>query len=134
MHDFEPGIKPSGLFWTIPIDRSAIALDPVTGRARFHMQNLAVPDYHDFFSAISPSPESVPGLVSFDVRWAGGGDRTNVRDVAFDFAGEYVTGATTIDFVVSSNGGPAISSDANGQTNVGSPGVGHERNGVFFNR
>ena len=34
-HDFEPGILPSGLFWTVPIGRSAIASQPARGRARF---------------------------------------------------------------------------------------------------
>ena len=70
VHDWNPGILPSGLFWTIPIDGKAIQAD-LSGRARFHVKNLALPDYHDFGNAISPSPSSVPGHVSFDVRWSG---------------------------------------------------------------
>jgi hypothetical protein len=132
VHDFEPGIKPSGLFWTIPIDPSAIEVNQGTGQARFHVENLAIPDFHDFFNAVSPSPATVPGHVSFEVTWAGGGGRTKVRDTSYDFGGDYMTGPVTIEFSVSDDGGPVITSDPGGQTNVGSPGVGHERNGVFF--
>jgi len=31
-HDWEPGIAPSGLFWTIPIDPSAIHVDPASAQ------------------------------------------------------------------------------------------------------
>jgi hypothetical protein len=43
-----------------------------------------------------------------------------------------MTGPVTINFSVSDDGGTVITSDPDGQTNVGPPGVGHERNGVFF--
>jgi hypothetical protein len=133
VHDFEPGIKPSGLFWTIPIDRSAVALDSASGKARFHMENVSMPDFHDFFSAIQPSPPSVPGTVSFDVAWTGGGDHSRIRDVTFDYAGEFISGAATIDFRASV-GGSTFASDPQGQVTAGPPGVGRERNGVFFYR
>jgi len=104
-----------------------------TGRARFHVENLALPDFHDFVNAVSPSPKTVPGHVSFDVTWAGGGERTKVRDGIFDFAGEYVTGPATIAFSVTDDGSDTVyASDPAGQSNSGPPGVGHERNGVFL--
>jgi hypothetical protein len=49
---------------------------PGNGKARFHARDLAIPDFHDFFDSISPDATGVPGHVSFDVRWAGGGART----------------------------------------------------------
>jgi hypothetical protein len=134
-HDFEPGIAPSGLFWTIPITPSAIDVDPGRGQARLHMNNVAVTDYHDFFNAVlGGGPTPVSSHVSFDVRWSGDGDRQEVSDETFGFTGHYVTGSTTISFSASNDGAPTIySSDPSAaQTNVGSPGVGHERNGVFF--
>lgn len=97
------------------------------------MQNLALPDYHDFFNAISPNPASVPSHASFEVVWAGGGARQKVRDATFDFGGDYVTGPATISFSVwNDNSATRYRSDAAGQTTAGPPGVGHERNGVFF--
>jgi hypothetical protein len=134
-HDFEPGIAASGLFWTIPITPSAIDVDPGRGRARLHADNVPVTDYHDFINAVfGGGPTPIPSHLSFDVRWSGDGDRQKIRDETFGFTGHYVTGATTITFSASNDGGGVIyTSDRRvAQTNVGSPGVGHERNGVFF--
>ena len=141
-HDWEPGIAPSGLFWTIPIDPSAIHVDPGSGQARMRAKRVPVSDYHDFFNAISedPHPPPIPSHVSFDVRWTGDGTRRKIRDQTFGFTGHYVTGATMISFIASNDGGGVIyTSDPEGQYNptvdvggAGSPAVGHERNGVFF--
>ena len=139
-HDFEPGIAPTGLFWTIPIARSAIDVDPGSGRARLHATRVPVSDYGNFFNAITPGATSVRSHVSFDVRWPGGGDRHKLRDAKFHFTGHYVTSPTSISFTASHDGGRTIyASDPAGQYNptvdqggAGSPAVGHERNGVFF--
>jgi hypothetical protein len=132
VHDFEPGIKPSGLFWTIPMPASAGSVDPDTGAARFRMQNVAVPDFHDFFNAISPFPSTLPAHVSFDVRWSGGGEKTEIRDPEFGYEGVYVASEATIMFRAYDDNrrGVIFTSDA-GQTTAG-VGVGRERNGVFF--
>ena len=140
-HDWEPGIAPSGLFWTIPISSPAIDVDPGTGRARLHATNVAVTDFHDFFNAVGGGgPTPLPSHVSFDVRWAGDGDRREIRDETFGFEGHYVTGDVTVSFTASDDGSGVIyTSDPAGQHNptvaeggAGSPAVGHERNGVFF--
>jgi hypothetical protein len=131
VHDFEPGIEPSGLFWTIPFASSSIDVDEEDGRARLRARDLAVSDFHDFFNAISPSPSSQPARASFDTRWHGGGARTKINDATFGFAGQFVAGTATISFAVSAAGGVVYRSVADGQLTV-SGGVGRERNGVFF--
>lgn len=132
MHDWEPGIAGSGLFWTVPVSPSAITINPNNGTARLRVTNMAIPDFHDFINAISTAPPTVPSHVSFDVRWAGGGDRSAIRDDTYGYEGVFITGNATIDFVASNDGGLTYRSDHNVQTNVGSPGVGRERNGAFF--
>ena len=141
VHDWEPGIAPSGLFWTIPISPSVIEIDPGSGQARMVAENVAVTDYHDFFSAVfGGGPTPVPAHVSFDVRWSGGGERTKIRDETFAFWGHYVTGDATVSFTASNdNTGVTFTSDPAGQYNPspeqggsGPPAVGHEHNGVFF--
>jgi len=143
LHDFEPGIAPSGLFWTIPIPPSAIEVDPGSGQARLHADNVAVTDFHNFLIAVGlspPPPFPLPSHVSFDVRWSGTGHRHKIRQEKFGFTGHYVTGPTTISFTASNDAGEVVySSDAHGQYNpkvkdggAGPPAVGHERNGVFF--
>jgi hypothetical protein len=141
LHDFEPGIARSGLFWTIPIPASAIRFDTASGEARFHARNVGLKDYHDFFSAIQGrGPKPVRSHVSFDVRWHGHGQRHKIRDKKFRFQGGYVTGKATISFMASQDGGGVVyTSDPAGQYNptpkqggAGSPAVGQERNGTFF--
>jgi hypothetical protein len=132
--DYNPGIKPSGLFWTMAFDASAFDANQGQGTARFTAQHLAMPNYGSFENSISPSPTWVPGHVSFEVTWAGGGDRTKIRDDTFDFGGSFVTGPATITFTASDDapGSTVYTSDPAGQSNPLPPGVGHERNGVFF--
>jgi hypothetical protein len=133
VHDFNPGIAPNGLFWTMPVTRSAIEVDPGRGTARFRAENLPVPDYHDIINAIFGGSPPVPGHVSFDVSWAGGGDRQDQRDTTYNFVGQYRTSPATINFSVKDDTGNVVfTSDADGQTNSLPPEVGHERNGVFF--
>jgi hypothetical protein len=132
VHDFEPGIAPSGLFWTLPIDRSAIDVDADDGTARFQAEDVAVSDFGNFFNAISPSPSpQIPSHVSFDVRWAGGGPRQTIRDAVFGFSGKFVAGPATVTFSASNDGGVVYTSESAGQNTILS-GVGHERNGRFF--
>jgi hypothetical protein len=135
VHDFEPGIAPSGLFWTIPIEPGAIKVDPLTGEARLRAEALKVDDYHDILNALGivPGPAPVASRVSFDVRWAGHGDQVALHDPIFGFAGQYVTGPATISFTASNDkSGVVYTSDPMGQSNVGIPAVGTEQNGVFF--
>jgi len=132
VHDFEPGILPSGLFWTIPVSPLALDAHPGAGRARFRAHELAVPDFHDIFNAVSPSPASKPGHVSFDVQWSGNTARTKIRDEVFGFSGHYIAGDARISFSVRDDDSDVVyQSDSDGQHAV-SAGVGHEHNGVFF--
>lgn len=141
VHDWEPGIKPSGLFWTIPVRPETITADPKTGEARMHAKNVAVKDYHDFFNAVlGGGPAPVRSFVSFDVRWPGGGQRQKVRDEQFGFRGKFVPGPATVKFRARVEGSGVIyKSNSQGQYNpgpdqggAGTPAVGFERNGVFF--
>ena len=103
-----------------------------TGRARFHRRHLTVPDFHDFLNAVSPSPASQPGHVSFDVHWRGDPhDKQWIRDRTFGFEGEFVPCEVTIDFRVKDDHSDVVyTSVGHGQTTVGGA-IGFERNGVF---
>ena len=136
VHDFNPGIAPSGLFWTIPISPGAIKVDPLTGEARLRVQALKIPDFHDLFNSLGlvpGGPPPVPSRVSFEVRWAGHGAPVDLHDSTNGFSGHYVEGPATIDFTASNNNSSVVyRSDATGQSYPGPPGVGTEQNGVFF--
>ena len=135
VHDWEPGIRENGLFWTIPIAPGMVDADVTTGRAILRGQQVKVTDYHDFFNAVGGGgPTPVAARVDYEVRWHGGGDTVNVDDADFDFAGNYVTGLATISFTAQNEHGDVVyRSDSGGQYNLEgvSPAVGVERNGVF---
>jgi hypothetical protein len=132
VHDWEPGIEPSGLFWTIPISDDLIAVKPGSGRARFRARDLAVPDFTSFANAIALNPTTDPSHVSFDCRWAGGGKRTTIHDTTYGFEGTFVDGPASMKFVARRDDtGVTYRSDPEDQITVAAA-VGHERNGVFF--
>jgi hypothetical protein len=109
-----------------------IDVDAAAGTGHYRISDLAVPDFHDIVNAISPSPHSEPGHVTFDVQWAGDGDHKTIRDETFGFTGQYVAGHATISFTATDdNTGIVYTSDPGGQVTAGG-GIGSERNGVFF--
>jgi hypothetical protein len=139
MHDWEPGIADSGLFWTIPISPGSIKADASTGRARLRVEALKIGDFHDFFNAVGGGTP-IPSRVSFDVVWSGGGTPLELRNETFTFEGHYVPGPARISFVAADSGtGVVYRSVADGQYNptleqggAGDPAVGTERNGRYF--
>jgi hypothetical protein len=132
VHDFEPGIAPSGLFWTVRAPDHVIDAQPALGRAEMSVPNMPLRDFHDIINAISPDPVSVPARATFDVTWRPAGPLTRIRDDTFGFSGRYIPTAATVRFAVQDSGsGVVYTSNDAGQVTV-SGGVGHERNGVFF--
>ena len=140
VHDWEPGIADSGLFWTIPISPGSIKADPASGRARFRVEALKIGDYGNFFDAVGGGTP-VPSRVSFDVLWAGGGTPVHLRNEDFTFVGDFVPGPATISFVAYTDDGSGVTywSDPEGQYNptleqfgAGDPAVGTEQNGKYF--
>ena len=132
VHDFEPGIKKSGLFWTIPIPATAADADLRDRRARYHMRGVPVPDFHDFGNAVSPHPTRQPGTASFEVQWAASGASRRIRDAAFGFTGVFWPAECHISFQVTDlRSGVVYHSLKDGQVTAGA-GFGHERNGRFF--
>jgi len=89
IHDFNPGITESGLFWTIAVPENAISVNFAAGRASFRASEIDVEDYHDIVNALTDGP-SVPATVSFDINWGHAMGRTKIRDVENNFAGDFV--------------------------------------------
>ena len=132
VHDFNPGIQPSGLFWTTPIDRDSVQADVEDGSASLHLANQDVEDYGNVVNALKDGP-SVPATVNVDASWgnAPGQDlEVAVRNGTQMFRGEYVRNTATLVWSASESGF-AFQSDplASGFAEVGV-----ERNGVFFGR
>jgi len=56
IHDFNPGIESSGLFWTSEIEPGTVAAHPGNGSAVMDVHDLASRDYHDLVNAITGGP------------------------------------------------------------------------------
>jgi hypothetical protein len=131
-HDWEPGIAPSGLFWTIPISPSQISYNAATGRARYHASNVPLHDYGNFFNATAKHPKNVkPAHASFDVVWHGTDDVQQVRDAKYGFSGTFASGQASITFMTKNEGSPVVYRSVTGGKALYA-GSGMERNGVFF--
>jgi hypothetical protein len=136
IHDFEPGITSSGLFWTIPIPSHTVATHLGAGRASFQMDNLAMTDYTDIVNAIGAEDPPIPvanGVVSFDVEWRANDRPVQVRDEANGFAGFFMTSLATIEWSASepSSNLQFVSDPASTSTTVSGV-IGREHNGRFM--
>lgn len=130
IHDFNPGIRPSGLFWTACIDPDNVAVNPGNGSAVMAVQNLAVPDYHDLINALNLGP-SVPGVVSFTIEWGPSNDKRQWHDVPSAFDANVVLNSAKAAWAGETALARYVSDPAAGSTCLFAE-VGHERNGVFF--
>jgi hypothetical protein len=64
VHDFNGGILPSGLFWTLDVGKTAVDFKMSNRRAVLDVKDLPVIDTFQFFG-----PNDTPGLVDFRVEW-----------------------------------------------------------------
>jgi hypothetical protein len=137
VHDFNPGIAPNGLFWTQRIPPQAVAVNFAGGSASMHLDNWAVPDFHDIFNSIGvtqPSMPPIPSIVSFDIRWSGKAAPVAIRDATNRFVGSYIDSLATIAWSASQpSTNFAYQSDPAATSTTVSGVIGQERNGVFFN-
>ena len=73
MHDFNGGIYPSGLFWTVAFPDGAVALSDNNRRLQVRASDVVV---IDAFQGLGP--KQIPARVSFDVAWVATGPTTAV--------------------------------------------------------
>jgi len=130
VHDFNPGITSSGLFWTVAVPKSAIQVQPGIGRARLHVEDFALEDYGNIVNALLDG-QSLDATASFDVRWHGGGSRQTARDPDNAFVFANVRGDAAVAWSASNESGFSFTSSPDGQTTEYAA-VGKERNGIFF--
>jgi hypothetical protein len=129
VHDFNPGIRRSGLFWTTQIRRDSVHVDVRDGEARMRVHALDIDDSFNLPNALF-GDRKAPASVSFAVTWSSKVRRDRVRNDEQDFAGLFVTTDATMSFRARSKGVTYRSTDAS--TTAPYAALGHERNGRFF--
>jgi hypothetical protein len=130
IHDFNPGIAPSGLFWTVALPLGGVRVNGLSGSASMRATALDIDDYFTIENALfGGGPEEAPASATFDVEWSGVTGGGSVSDTTNDFTLEWVTTGTKIDWTVESAGATYAST---GATATPFAIVGKERNGRFF--
>jgi hypothetical protein len=133
LHDFNGGILPSGLFWTLDVGRVALDFKMNNRRAVLHVKDLPVIDTFQFFG-----PSDTPGVVDFRVEWhatgpavpQGMGTAVEPTDPRA-FVGEFAPAVSTGMFSGKEIGFEFVSLRAS-TSRRGYAQLGTERNGVFL--
>lgn len=79
VHDFNPGTRQNGVFWTTVVADDAVAVDLDAGSASLDVTDIQQKDFFDFENAILRNGDTPrQGRVSFRVEWAAEGPLKNV--------------------------------------------------------
>lgn len=133
MHDFNPGILPSGLFWVVQLPKDAFRVSHDGRRATLEAEDVCVLDSFQFLG-----PNSIAASVSFTVRWEatgprerrGSGTAVPPTDPAA-FLGRFAPARATGSFS-GSEVGFSFRSNPGADTDGTFAELGPERNGVFL--
>jgi hypothetical protein len=133
VHDYNGGIPPSGLFWTVELPAQSFAVSHDLRHAVLHLRDLPLIDTFTFFG-----PSDTPAVLSMAIEWEalaepvalGSGAAVPPSDPAA-FLGSFAKARSTAHFWgrqlgFSFKSDPGVSSDA------GYAELGTERNGVFL--
>jgi hypothetical protein len=124
IHDFNPGIAPSGLFWTARIPVGSVDIDLGRVRASLRLTDFSTGD-------TIPGPAPVPATITLDMQWSGATADIEVRDLVHGFAGEYHECHATISWSAEESGFSFVSAPADTSVTRFAE-IGRERNGRFF--
>jgi len=136
VHDYNPGIAPSGLFWTIRVPESAFSRDE--NSATISLGDLGIVDSFQFLSGVE-----VPATVSYEITWTATGPVRHLRPVSDDpldprnLAGEFRDALATGTFSgrsVTALGGSEFTFEGNASSEFVWAEMGTERNGWFLKK
>ncbi|HEV2033245.1 MAG TPA: hypothetical protein VGU71_03445 [Candidatus Dormibacteraeota bacterium] len=128
VHDFNPGIRESGLFWTLPVSEDVLEVED--GTVTLAVNDLDQEDYHTLANALHDGP-SDPSSVSFEMRWKASAGPIQVTDPVHKFTGKFRISTVQIEWSAKAPNFEFVSDPAGSSNNVSSV-FGRERNGVFF--
>jgi hypothetical protein len=127
VHDFNPGIRPSGLFWIQPIAEHSLQVDLQAGTAVHSASNLVEEDFGTLFNSLTGG-SGVPASVSFKLTWTAAGSPMNVTDSGQGFTGRFQLCTAAIEWSATAPNFSFVSDSSSDVRSV----IGRERNGIFF--
>jgi hypothetical protein len=132
LNDFNPGIEPSGLFWTMAIPPESVEVGFEEGSASMRVNNVSVLDYGDFTNALfGGGPKPKEARLSFVVRWSGRGKQVKIVNPAQGFKGNYIRNQAQMKWAATVGDFTYVSDPIRTSSSVFAE-LGRERNGSFF--
>ncbi len=132
MHDFNPGITQSGLFWTSIAPAANVRVDLNAGRASVEVRGLHMKDYSDLENAtVGGGPPPVPSVVSYRVEWNAVGALNAFDNPAQLFRGEFRSASAQMEWSARTVDFDFVSAPI-GTSTTDAAELGHERNGAFY--
>jgi hypothetical protein len=128
VHDWNPGVSATGVFWTTPIEKRNVVVNAETGAATMSVFNLPMPDYGDLVTALTTG-ESVQGTVNVVCQWDAGEEMMETSSDEYNFAGNYFHNVATLSWSAENEDGTRFVADP---MSVGFAEVGTTRNGQFM--
>ena|SRR6516225_5662817 len=130
VHDYNPGITPSGLFWVTHVDDDTVDVNMHASRASMEVEDLEISDFGNLLHSLR-GDASQPARVSYQMRWQNVLRRVNLRDKENGFEGQFLETEAFVEWTASQEGFEFESDPLETSESVFAV-FGQERNGVFF--
>jgi hypothetical protein len=132
IHDFNPGITQTGLFWTSIVRHSNVRVDLNNGRATLEVSNLHMQDFFDLENAvIGGKGQPVPVVVSYRVEWTATGAATAFDNPDQQYRGQLSTAAAQMEWSARTPQFEFVSAPIETSTTDAAL-LGQESNGAFY--
>jgi len=132
IHDFNPGIRSDGLFWTIVLDPEAVGVDLADGTATLEVEDLHIKDYGNLENGITgDGGPPVPAVVSFKVQWTAAGAVNHFDNAAQKYRGDFRYGTAQIEYRIRTGNFDIVSAPLADSTTIAAQ-LGQESNGSFY--
>lgn len=132
IHDFNPGIRQNGLFWTSIVPDDRVSVDLNDGRAVLEVHDLHMKDYADLANAVAGGgPTPVPSIVSYRVEWTASGGVSQFDNAAQQFRGAFRTAIARMAWSARTPDFDFVSAPLASST-TDSAQLGSESNGSFY--
>jgi hypothetical protein len=114
----------------VRIPDESVDIDLDDGTASMRVKHQAALDFGSIPNSLN-NGASVASTVSYEIKWSGVIQRTQIHDAAKGFSGLFLQTHASIHWTATNANGFAYASDDEGQTTAFAE-LGRERNGVFF--
>ena len=130
IHDYDPGITSSGLFWTIAFPEDSVQSEFEDAHAEFKFSDLTIADYGTILNGLFHIAPPATAKVSFDIRWSGASNRGTYTNAGQRFTMDFVQTGAHISWQGKTGNDTFHTTDGAQRVNFAQ--IARQRSGVFF--